>query len=140
TCPRPSIPRSPSTRPGSSAPIASDAAARRGFATVGASRRYGPWVPAGKRSARETAGRKRMKRPGWMPLRSGPVGGLLLAMLMLTASGPAARAAPALAAPALPAVDAAPLAQGLTPVRVGMQYLISDAGVLLADERGYFRD
>jgi NitT/TauT family transport system substrate-binding protein len=81
-----------------------------------------------------------MKRPGWMPLRSGPVGGLLLAMLMLTGSGPAARAVPALAASALPAVDAAPATQGLTPVRVGMQYLISDAGTLLADERGYFRE
>ncbi|HEY7064917.1 MAG TPA: ABC transporter substrate-binding protein [Chloroflexota bacterium] len=49
-----------------------------------------------------------------------------------------ASAAPAPAAPA--AIMGAPDAQGLTTVKVGMQYLISDAGVLIADEYGYFRD
>jgi NitT/TauT family transport system substrate-binding protein len=89
---------------------------------------------------RETTGGNLMKRRSWLPLRLGPVGGLLLALLILSGSGPTSRAAPVVAAVALPADAAAPVTQGLTPVRVGMQYLISDAGVLLADERGYFRE
>ena len=76
--------------------------------------------------------------------------GLALAALLL--AGPVAlpRPAPALAAPssvgaplepAFPtALVAAPNPQGLTPVRVGMQYLVSDAGVLIGDEWGYFRE
>jgi NitT/TauT family transport system substrate-binding protein len=41
-----------------------------------------------------------------------------------------------LAAPAA----ASPEAQGLAPVRVAMQYLISDSGLLIADEFGYMRE
>ena len=33
-----------------------------------------------------------------------------------------------------------PDAQGLTPVRVAMQYLISDSGLLIADDFGYMRE
>src|SRR5581483_718670 len=47
-------------------------------------------------------------------------------------------AAATVAAPAT--VAGAPDAQAATPVRVGMQYLVSDAGVLIADEWGYFRE
>src|SRR3954451_9839896 len=73
-----------------------------------------------------------------------------LALAALLVAGPTAlpRPTPALAAPGNAAAPLAPLAapatapdaQALTPVRVGMQYLISDAGVLIADDFGYFRE
>ncbi len=75
--------------------------------------------------------------------------GLLMAALLLAGTpalphaphalaAPGGTAAATVAAPA--AVAGAPDAQAATPVRVGMQYLVSDAGVLIADEWGYFRE
>jgi NitT/TauT family transport system substrate-binding protein len=54
----------------------------------------------------------------------------------------AVEAASAAAPPARSAASAADVtaAQGLTPVRVAMQYLISDSGLLIADAFGYMRD
>jgi NitT/TauT family transport system substrate-binding protein len=76
--------------------------------------------------------------------------GLALAAMLLAGPTALPRSAPALAAPAGAGADAgtaapaaviaAPNSQGLTPVRVGMQYLVSDAGVLIGDEWGYFRE
>ncbi|HLH26984.1 MAG TPA: ABC transporter substrate-binding protein [Chloroflexota bacterium] len=70
--------------------------------------------------------------------------GLALAALLLAGPTALPRPAPVLAAPGPAAASAAaagvPLQQDLTPVRVGMQYLISDAGVLIGDEWGYFRE
>jgi len=80
--------------------------------------------------------------------------GLLLVAVVLTTSGSLPLAASAAVGPsgaaegawalgpgavaAGPAAAAAP--QGLRPVRVGMQYIVSDAPVLIADEWGYFRE
>ena len=76
--------------------------------------------------------------------------GLALAAVLAAGPMPPPRSASAvsvLAAPSVAAVPesaasglAAPEAQALTPVRVGMQYLVSDAGVLIGDEWGYFRE
>jgi NitT/TauT family transport system substrate-binding protein len=79
---------------------------------------------------------------------------LVVAAVLLAAPGPAAGAAAGRGVPAAgeatigpaPSVrgEAAtadfPDAQGLIPVRVAMQYLISDSGLLIADDFGYMRE
>jgi NitT/TauT family transport system substrate-binding protein len=84
--------------------------------------------------------------PSWRALGCG----LALAVLLATGPMPLPRSATAGPAPAAPSDAVAPSSvlvrlvapqqQPLTPVRVGMQYLISDAGVLIGDEWGYFRE
>lgn len=66
--------------------------------------------------------------------RAGRAWGVALGLVavLLALSSPSPRA--------VDAVLAAPEPQTLTPVRVGMQYITSDAGVFLADDRGFFRE
>lgn len=55
------------------------------------------------------------------------------------ASGAAKPAASGVAKPAASA-SAKPAASGLTKVSLGLLYSVSDSGILIADERGYFKD
>jgi NitT/TauT family transport system substrate-binding protein len=83
----------------------------------------------------------RLGSSGWWRL-----GVLLLAALLAlpapTPAGGRVGATPALADAVLaaPTESGAPAVQALTPVRVGMQYIISDAGVLIPHDWGYFRE
>jgi NitT/TauT family transport system substrate-binding protein len=79
---------------------------------------------------------------------------LVVAAVLLAAPGPAAGAAAGRGVPAAVEAATSPAptvrgeavvadrsdAQGLIPVRVAMQYLISDSGLLIADDFGYMRE
>jgi NitT/TauT family transport system substrate-binding protein len=96
-----------------------------------------------------------MSRARTLPTRRGASLGIALLALLLALPAPLPRPASADAAArepvggsalvvspssATPAEMADPPAQALTTVRVGMQYIVSDAGVLIADEWGYLRE
>jgi ABC-type nitrate/sulfonate/bicarbonate transport system substrate-binding protein len=72
--------------------------------------------------------------------------GLLLLTVLLALPVPAPRATAAAdhragdGSPGSATRAAAPGTQGLSPARVAMQYIISDAGLLIADDYGYMRE